>query len=154
MKQEDAAKKPDPQGAFKDHEFWMRLAQKKMEVTGSVEAGLDFLRSGLSYNKSNAYLMYNFACANERLGNYEKAMRFFQYAQRAKPRWTDAVFGEALAHFKLKDFTSAEACVELALETYAEGSIESEDALKFFKAMCYKNLGQYEKASTSYTELK
>lgn len=91
--------------------------------------------------------MYNFACSNERLGNYEKAMRFFQYAQKVKPLWADAIFGEALTHFKLKDFRSAKRCVKLALQTYTEGSLENKDALKFFKAMCYKNLGKFGKAS-------
>lgn len=58
----------------------MRLAQKIMAKTGLLEAYADFIRSGLSFNRTSEYLMYNFACAVEELGNYEKAMRFFQYA--------------------------------------------------------------------------
>jgi len=132
----------------------MRLAQKKLMQTKNLDFVVDFLRSGLSYSNANEKLLYNFACANEQLGHYEKAMRFFQYAQIVRPNWTDAVFGEALTHFKLKNFKKAKKCVELALRTYEANSFESEDILRFMKAMCDKNLSNYEEATYEYRQLK
>ena len=81
-------------------------------------------------------------------------MRFFQYAQVVKPNWTDAVFGETLAHFKLKQFKEARKCVELALSTYEEGSAEGRDILKFIRAMCNKNIGNYAEATEQYHDLR
>ena len=66
---------------FKDAVFWMRLAQRRAQSTGSVEAGLDYLRNGLREIPTDHRLIYNYACANEELGEYERAKRFFQYAQ-------------------------------------------------------------------------
>ena len=52
--------------AFKDHEFWLRLFQKKMSCTGgNISVATDFLKSGISYNRTNKSLLYNFACAQE-----------------------------------------------------------------------------------------
>ena len=67
-----------------------------------------------------------------------------------RPNWTDAVFGEALTHFKLKDFKRAKRCVDQAIDTYQPGSNESKDFLKFIKAMCNKNLGNYNESSEQY----
>lgn len=79
---------------------------------------IDFLKNGISYNRTNEQLLYNFACACELLGDYEKAMRFFQYCQVVKPGWTDAIFGETIAHFKLRHFEKAKNSVELALSNF------------------------------------
>ena len=48
-----------------------------MQVTGNLEAGLDYLRNGLKEIPLNPELMYNFACANERLKKYKLAAKFF-----------------------------------------------------------------------------
>jgi tetratricopeptide (TPR) repeat protein len=64
------------------------------------------------------------------------------------------VFGEALTHFKLKNFRRAKKCVELAIKTYEKESFESINILRFMKAMCDKNLGNYEDATHEYHRLK
>ena len=46
-------------------------------MTGSAEAGLDYLRNGLRELPLDYKLIYNYACSNEEIGNYEKAKRFF-----------------------------------------------------------------------------
>ena len=48
-----------------------------MAQTGDFDQAIDFLKSGLVYNKTNEFLMYNFACANERMGRFEQSLRFF-----------------------------------------------------------------------------
>ena len=62
--------------------------------------------------------------------------------------YTDAIFGEAIAHFKLRCFKKSLKCVEKAIESYSEKAKEKEiNILLFVRAMCYKNLGMYDEAS-------
>ena len=78
---------------FKDYRFWMKLAQKRMEDTGNIEDGMDYLRNGIKELPLNPQLLYNFACANERIKRYEMAIKFFEFAEKCKARWPDALFG-------------------------------------------------------------
>lgn len=52
---------------FKDYRFWLKLAQKRMEATGNIEDGMDYLRNGIKELPLNPQLLYNFGCANERI---------------------------------------------------------------------------------------
>ena len=48
----------------------MKLAQRKMgEKNGGPEMVLDYLRNGLRQVPLSAEMLYNFAVANERVGN-------------------------------------------------------------------------------------
>jgi len=60
---------------------------------------------------------------------------------------TDAIFGEAIGHFKLRIFDKAKHCMERAIECHEDGAMESKETMKFIKAMCNKNLGLYQEAS-------
>jgi len=61
-----------------------------------------------------------------------------------KPLWTNAVFGEAISHFKLKRFVEAKKCITVAINNFDESDcMESIHVLEFIKAMCDKNLGNY-----------
>ena len=61
----------------------------------------DYLNSGLRHLPLNSILLYNYAVANEKLKKYQTALTFFRIAQELKPRWADALFGEAVTLFKL-----------------------------------------------------
>ena len=61
---------------FSDYEFWIKMAQKRMETAG-VEAGLDYLRNGLRELPRSPQILYNYGCCCEELGWYKKAIRFF-----------------------------------------------------------------------------
>jgi hypothetical protein len=52
---------------FKDYRFWLKLAQKRIEATGNIEDGMDYLRNGLKELPLNPQLLYNFAVANEKI---------------------------------------------------------------------------------------
>jgi hypothetical protein len=32
---------------FKDYRFWLTLAQKRMQASGNIEDGMDYIRNGL-----------------------------------------------------------------------------------------------------------
>jgi hypothetical protein len=59
-------------------------------------------------------MLYNYAVAHERLGYDEMAVKFFRFASKVKQNWSDALFGEAVTHFKLKRFRDAAKCIEKA----------------------------------------
>ena len=65
--------------AFHDHKYWIRLSQKTLKKTNDFQKYSDILQSGLGFLKTNVCILYNFACASEHSGNYEKALRFFKY---------------------------------------------------------------------------
>jgi len=117
------------------------------------ESAADYLSSGLRELPLNLHLLYNYAATNTKMGKYEIAIRFFKYAQEIRPRWTDALFGEAVTHFKLGEFKRAKKCIKLAIQHYKNDSFEKIEVMQYFKAMCYKNLGKYRKAKRDYGAL-
>lgn len=126
------------------------------------------MTSGLRELPLNLTLLYNYGCANERLGRYDTAIRFFQYAEDIKPRWSDALFGKAVTYFKLGEYKQSKKCVKLAIKQFKydknHGSvydkdddfIKEKDPMKkinemiYFKAMCYKKLKKYKLAQRDY----
>ena len=62
----------------------MKIAQKKFQEADNDELAIDFLRNGLREIPKNPQLLYNYACANEKIGNYHRAVRFFQFASKLK----------------------------------------------------------------------
>ena len=72
----------------------------------------------------NINLLYNYACVNERLGRYDVALRFFQHAMEIRPRWTDALFGQAVTYFKLGKYCQSKDCVKTAIYNYKNDSFE------------------------------
>ena len=86
---------------FKDYRFWLKIAQKKFQEGNSDDLAIDFLRNGIREIPTNPELLYNYACANEKIGNYQTAIKFFEFASQLKNNWPDALFGEAITHFKL-----------------------------------------------------
>jgi len=139
---------------FKDHKFWIKIAQKKMKEEGNLQLGIDFLRNGLRYIPKNPELLYNYACANERIGKYQVAVKFFNYANKMKLNWSDALYGQSIAHFKLKQYSAAERCAVKAVKCYnVNDSLETIDVMIYFKAMCYKRIGNYALAKRDYESL-
>ena len=138
---------------FKDYRFWLTLAQKRMQASGNIEDGMDYIRNGLKELPLCPELLYNYACANESTGNFPTAVKFFAYAHQVRPRWCDALFGEAVSHFKMQDFKSAKRCIKRAIKSYKNDSKEKIEVMIYFQAMCYKNLRKYDKAKRDYGSL-
>jgi tetratricopeptide (TPR) repeat protein len=140
---------------FKDYRFWMKIAQKKFQEADNDELAIDFLRNGLREVPKSPQLLYNYACANEKVGNYQVAVRFFRFASKLKQNWTDALFGEAVTHFKLRNYTEAEACIVKALKSYKKAdAMEEYEVMLYFKAMVYKKLKDYDRAKRDYESLQ
>lgn len=100
-------------------------------------------------------MLYNYACANEKSGNYNTALTFFQFASKLKLNWTDALFGEAVTHFKIKNYGEAERCILKALKSYkGTEALENFEVMQYFKAMVYKKLKDYPKAKRDYEALQ
>lgn len=84
---------------------------------------MDYLRNGLKELPLNPQLLYNFAVANEHILRQKIAIKFYQYAEICKPRWSDALLGEAICHFKLEDYKSAKRCTKKAIKGYKNDSL-------------------------------
>ena len=65
---------------FKDYRFWLELSQKQMKKTQNYESFKDYLRNGLREIPLNPHLLYNYACANERMRQFHTSVKFFRYA--------------------------------------------------------------------------
>ena len=115
---------------------------------------MDYLRNGIKELPLNPQLLYNFACANERIERYEIAIKFFQFAEKCKARWPDALFGQAICHFKLHDFKASKKCTKIAIKAYKNDSMIPQEVMLYFQAMCYKNLRKFDKASRDYLGFK
>ena len=102
----------------------------------------------------NPQLLYNYACANERLNKFNLAIKFFQYACKIKARWADALFGEAVCHFKVQAYKDAKRCVKKAIAAHDKNhSLEEPQVLQYFQAMCYRKLKKYKHANRDYGAL-
>ena len=63
---------------FKDYKFWLSLSQKMMtfeknngnQPIGNFDQVLNYLRNGIMEIPDSPELLYNYACANERVGRY------------------------------------------------------------------------------------
>lgn len=74
------------------------------EPVGGYYEAMEFYKNGLMEVPDSADLLYNFACLNERVGNYTNAFRFFEFALEVKPKWAEAIYGQALSCFKKKEY--------------------------------------------------
>ena len=61
-------------------------------------------------------ILYNYGYALERLGKYDQAIRFFQYVEEFKPRWSEACFGMAVTYFKLDEYKQSKKTVKIAIK--------------------------------------
>lgn len=121
-----------------------------MRHAGDWEPALDYLASGLRELPLNLEMLYNYACISEKLGRPELALKFFRHAREIRPRWTDALFGEAVTNFKLGDYKTSQERIALAIAHYKEDSSVDLGVMQYFQAMCYKRLGDYKKAKRDY----
>ena len=72
-----------------------------------------------------------------------------------KLNWTDALFGEAVTHFKTQNFVEAERCISKAIDCYNRtDALEDINVMSYFKAMVYKKLKEYKKAKRDYEALQ
>jgi tetratricopeptide (TPR) repeat protein len=129
--------------SFKDYKFWMQQSQIRKVHPTDWESSLDYLASGLRELPLEIKLLYNYACVNEKIGNYQTALQFFDFAMEIRPRWTDALFGKAVTYFKLGHFKQSKKCVKTAIHNYKNDSFEKLAVMQYFQAMCYKNLGKF-----------
>ena len=90
------------------------------------------MASGLREIPLNLQLIYNYACVNEKLGRYDIAIRFFGYAIEIRPRWTDALFGQAVTYFKLGNFKMSKKCVKTAIHNYKNSCFEKLEVMQYF----------------------
>ena len=72
---------------------------------------------------------------------YTTALKFFAFCEELKPRWVNSLFGQAVTYFKLGKFLMSRDAVEIAIGNYKNDAFEEEYTLQYFRAMCYKNLG-------------
>lgn len=70
-----------------------------------------------------------------------------------KLNWTDALFGEAVATFKLRRFKDAARCIEKANRSHKGDALEDKNVMKYFQAMCYKKLRMFKFAKRDYLGL-
>jgi len=98
-------------------------------------------------------MLYNYACISEKLGRPQVAIKFFRHAQEIRPRWTDALFGEAITHFKLGDYHASQECMKLAIHNYKDDSSVDLGVMQYFQAMCFKKMGDSAKAKRDYGAL-
>ena len=110
----------------------------------------DYLASGLRELPLNLTLLYNFACAQERLSRFKTALRFFDYCEELQQRWTECLYAKAVIHFKLGDYSKAKKLVKVAIYNYKHNSLPELNHMLYFKAMCYKKLGKINKAKRDY----
>ena len=82
------------------------------------EPALDYLTSGLRELPLSVDLLYNYACINEKLGRPYIALKFFEHARELRPRWTDALFGEAVTYFKLGNYRKSQESISLAISNF------------------------------------
>jgi len=70
---------------FSDYRLWLSLAQQKMNIkkdgSGDYEAAIDYIRNGIRQIPLNFSLLYNFGIVNEKLGNFNIALKFLRFAQ-------------------------------------------------------------------------
>ena len=60
-----------------------------------------------------------------------------------------------MTHFKLRNYTEAEACIVKALKSYKKAdAMEEYEVMLYFKAMVYKKLKQYARAKRDYESLQ
>ena len=111
------------------------------------------MASGLRELPLEIKLLYNYASINEKIGNYDMALKFFDFCKEIRPRWTDALFGKAVTFFKLGEFKKSKKCVKIAIHNYKSDSFEQLEVMQYFQAMCYKNLGKFKKAERDYAAL-
>lgn len=146
---------------FSDYRLWLTLSQQQMDLkedgSGEFQSAMDYLRNGLKEIPLNPELLFNYANCNERLGKHKTAVKFFRFAQIVREGWSDAYFGEAVSHFEQQYFLEAKRCVKKAIYWSEENaknhsakdhvdSKEDIQILKYFQAMCYKNLKKFDKA--------
>lgn len=117
------------------------------------EPALDYLASGLRELPLSLDMLYNYACINEKLGRPDIALKFFRHARELRPRWTDALFGEAVTHFKLGNYRKSQESIGLAIANFKEDSAVDLGVMLYFQAMCYKKLGDFKKARRDYVGL-
>lgn len=136
-----------------DHNFWIYQSQVQKYDEHDWDTAIDYITNGLRSNPLNLKLLFNYACFSEKMGRIQIARKFFKYCQNIKPRWTDALFGEAITYFKECNFKQSKRCVKIAIRNYKNDSLQDLNEMIYFKAMCYKNLGKFEKAQRDYVAL-
>lgn len=119
-------------------DFWMQRALMCTQEA-KIEAAIDYYKQGLRIQPTCESLLYNLACAFEKLGKRQNTLLWFKYALQLKPRWTDALYGVAVTQFKSGDFNSALEFIERAVETYRQGLV-SLNCMIYLRSMCYKCL--------------
>lgn len=153
---------------FKDFRFWINIAQKEIDDTGNIENAMDYLKNGILHLPLNCYLVFNYACLNEKLRNFGKAMKFFELVTELNPSWPDPLLGLGIALFKLGRYSEAKLAIDKALEIEKENSEVKKnnrrsfrndnewpepvqrEKLLYFRALCHKRLKNYNDAKEDY----
>jgi len=124
-----------------------------MKFQDDWESSLDYTTSGLRMIPLDINLLYNYAGYNEKLGRFDIARDFFDFCCEIRPRWSDALFGQSVTYFKEGDFKSSKRKVKQAIANYKKDSLVSFEEMIYFRAMCYKNLGKFDKSIRDYHTL-
>lgn len=93
---------------------------------------INYLKNGLRTVPLNARMLYNFAVANERVGNDAFSLVFFKFARMARLNWADAWFGESVVNFKLGMFKEAAEAIERANKCYKATCLEDKHVIIYF----------------------
>ena len=157
---------------FNDYRFWLNLSQTRMQLqpdgSGKFEDAIDYLKNGIRNLPLNSCLLYNFACVNEKIGNFGTAIKFFGFLEKLRPKWVDSLYGMAVSFFRIGNYKTAKQIIKKAIiylknneheknpkshnEEYP--NLENLDVLIYFRATCYKNLGKFDKSFQDYKALK
>ena len=63
--------------------------------------GLDYYKNALKILPGNPQLLYNYATANERIGNYMTAIKFYKFSLEIHPWQCSTLYALAICHFKI-----------------------------------------------------
>ena len=98
----------------------------KADGNGDFEAAIDYIRNGIRQIPLNFSLLYNFGVVNEKLGNYNIALKFFRFAQTVNPKSADALYGEAVVSFKMGKYRDSLLATKKAIELTPEDDEDEE----------------------------
>ena len=134
--------------SFKSGEFWLKkgfLASQNEDK----EMAIDYYLQGLIYDSKNIDLMYNLGCLYNNLNKLKSSMYYLSKAYLKNVRDVKWTYGICIVLHRLEEFSDSQEYVYTLLRNKSI-SVSTRINLMFIKAMNYKRLENYHKASKSY----
>ena len=91
-------------------------------------------------------------CSYEKEGEYNKGLKCFIHLSKIYPTMSEALYGVALCLFKIKNYQEALKHIENAIKVVSNDD-KNLNYYQYLKAVCYKELGDYESAAEYYKKV-